>query len=417
MSTLEVAYTLNPITPTQVDRFKPIARSVVGNNSSALGFPSKFGGGRSLVSGGAVTHPEGSLIYYDDRLISCQPITSTHRNIGASILSRCSGAASNARVTVFIEIRNRSQADYYIAAHDFKMILWIDQQLPDCFSGAPPSKHDHEYWIHMENFPGPVFSTSQDRQELVNVMASTAVDAATSDGSTSPMSAEQLHENLETIKRFSEEIDIYQTYAIARLWNMLLQSRVINKYGTPEARLDRFITISERPPKFTGIYEKVNKLMLHTPHAHLVRCARAWADRIAYTQEWRKLKARNEQEWQQVMHLACVLIMRVKYPKSTECVLTALCSFSASLLVNSQSTCSFKVISNFSLLTGLGSLASVYYLLNESQNLGHHAADASTYFQEREEYAYGVQRIAIINAMPQALLIWGFIFFLAAVLI
>ncbi|QRV97990.1 transmembrane protein [Ceratobasidium sp. AG-Ba] len=380
MSTLEVAYTLNPIAPTQVDRFKPTARLVVTKNSGALGLPSKLGGSRSLISRSSIIHPEGSLIHFDDRLISCQPITNAHRTIGATILGRCKDAVSDARVTVFIEIKSRSQADYYIAAHDFKMILWVDQQLPDCFSGAPPSKHEHEYWIHMENFPGPVFSSLLDQQELVNVMASTAVDAATSDGSTSPMSAEQLRENLETIKGFSEEIDIYQTYAIARLWNMLLQSRVINRYGTPEARLDRFITICERPPKFTGVYEKLNKLMLRTPHAHLVRCARAWADRIAYTQEWRKLKARNEQEWQQVMHLT------------------------------------LELGTNIGALR-LAAFASVYYLLNESQNLGHHAADASSYFQEREEYAYGVQRIAIINAMPQALLIWGFIFFLAAILI
>ncbi|KAG8709323.1 hypothetical protein FRC09_000736 [Ceratobasidium sp. 395] len=249
----------------------------------------------------------------------------------------------------------------------------------------------------MENFPGPLFSSPKDRQNLVNVLASSAVDASTSDGSTCPMSVEQIDKGLQMLKSFGDEVDINQTYAIARLWGMLLQSRVINGYGTPEARLDRFISISDTPPRFIGIYETLNGFMFRMPRAHLDRSSRAWADRIAYTQEWRKFRSRNEKEWQQVMLLASVLVL-------------------ASLLVKGQSTCAIMFLPNLALFTGLGSLAGAYYLLNESQNLGDHAADASVYFQEREEHLYGVQKIAIVNAAPQALLIWAFIFFIAAIL-
>ncbi|KAG9080039.1 hypothetical protein FRC06_007140 [Ceratobasidium sp. 370] len=282
--------------------------------------------------------------------------------------------------------------------HESKMITWIDYQLPESFTDATPAKHDHEYWIHMENFPGPFFASPQDRQNLVNVMASLAVDASTSDGSTSPMSVEQIEKGLQMVNSFGDEVDINQTYSIARLWNMILQSRVINKYGTPEARLDRFISVLDNPPRFKGVYETMNRFMFETAGAHLDRCARAWADRIAYTQEWRKFKARNEQEWQQVIQLASALAI-------------------ASLLAKSQSMCTFGFLAHISLLAALGSIANAYYLLNESQNLDNHAADASIYFQKREEHLYGVQRIAITNAVPQALLIWGFVFFLVAVLL
>jgi hypothetical protein len=90
---------------------------------------------------------------------------------------------------------------------------------------------------------------------------------------------------------------------------MILQSRVINKYGTPEARLDRFVTTSDHPPGFAGRYETMAAIMLNTPRAHLGRCARAWADRIAYTEEWRKFRARNEQEWKQVLHLVSTILL------------------------------------------------------------------------------------------------------------
>lgn len=87
---------------------------------------------------------------------------------------------------------------------------------------------------------------------------------------------------------------------------MILQSRVINKYGTPEARLDRFLTITDDPPKFAGRYESLATIMFRTPEAHLRRCSRAWADRIAYTDEWRGFKARNEKEWIMILQLVSI---------------------------------------------------------------------------------------------------------------
>ncbi|ELU36155.1 hypothetical protein AG1IA_09815 [Rhizoctonia solani AG-1 IA] len=155
----------------------------------------------------------------------------------------------------------------------------------------------------MENFPGPRFSTPDDLRLLKHVLSSNAIDVLTSDGSTSPMSVQQIQTHLKSLEVFSSGGDIYQTYAVARLWNLILQSRVINKYGTTDARLDRFISITDNPPTFVGIYAFIAKLMFKRPHIHLGRCSRAWADRIAYTEEWRKFKATNEQEWRQVVKL------------------------------------------------------------------------------------------------------------------
>ncbi|KAG9092540.1 hypothetical protein FS749_015652 [Ceratobasidium sp. UAMH 11750] len=358
MSSHVTNFTFNAIAPTQVNRFVALTQPSTGKSPGAVVSVARNSDATSApVPGNRVVHPEGSLIYWDANLVSCQLITDTHLSLCAQIISRGGDSIARAKFTVFVEIRDHSRADYYIIMHESKMVAWIDYQLPESFADATPAKHDHEYWIHMENFPGPFFASPQDRQNLVNVLASLAVDASTSDGSTSPMSVEQIDKDLRMLSSFGDEVDITQTYSIARLWNMILQSRVINKYGTPEARLDRFISVLDNPPQFKGGYETMNRFMFETPRAHLDRCARAWADRIAYTQEWRKFKARNEQEWQQVVLLASVLVI-------------------ASLLAKSQSTCTFKFLSNIALLAALGSLAGGYYLLNESQNLDNHAADA-----------------------------------------
>ncbi|KAH7329840.1 hypothetical protein B0J17DRAFT_209104 [Rhizoctonia solani] len=162
----------------------------------------------------------------------------------------------------------------------------------------------------MENFPGPRYSTPDDLSSLKHVLSSNAIDALTSEGSTPPMSVQQIQTHLKSLESFSNSRDVHQTYAVARFWNLILQSRVINKYGTPEARQDRFISITDNPPAFAGTYASVSKLMFNRPHAYLGRCSRAWADRIAYTEEWRGYKSTNEREWKQTIDLEVIWVSR-----------------------------------------------------------------------------------------------------------
>ncbi|KAG8698351.1 hypothetical protein FRC08_005985 [Ceratobasidium sp. 394] len=402
-----VDFDLEPIVPSQVNRYTTDLPNYWSSESAATSI---------ISSGNHIVHPEGSLIYWENTLVSSQPITSTHQFLYAHVLGRLDGAIAQEDVTVFIEIRDHSRAGYYVIVHDSKTIAWVDQHLSESFADVAPTKHHHEYWIHMENFPGPHFASSEVRQNLMNVMASLAIDAATSDGSTSPMSPEQIQRHLQMLNSFGGDMDQHQTYAIARLWNVILQSRIVNYYATPGARLDRFADVYSRPPRFTGPHDTIDKLMFCIPRAHLSRCSRVWADRIAYVEEWRSFKAANEQEWQRMMHSAGVAVLLVFcFLIATGLILTRLWLSSASILASNGSTRNFGAMSNMALLAGLGSLASTHYLLHESRNLGDYAGHAVAYFQAREERLDGLQKVAIINAIPQALLAWSFVFLLAAV--
>ncbi|CAE6475741.1 unnamed protein product [Rhizoctonia solani] len=359
------SYTLSAKTPAEFDRFAPVHSIKVDEFESALSIRpnhqfvpptvaiSTYNSAQAI---GTVVHPEGGPISYRGCIVSTQIVTDVYVTIGDHILDQCDLSKENAEITIFVQIQG-CQIDYYVVDHDSKAIIWAGGDVPKSFKGATRARHEHEYWIHMENFPGPRFSTPDDLRLLKHVLSSNAIDVLTSDGSTSPMSVQQIQTHLKSLEVFSSGGDIYQTYAVARLWNLILQSRVINKYGTTDARLDRFISITDNPPTFVGIYAFIAKLMFKRPHIHLGRCSRAWADRIAYTEEWRKFKATNEQEWKQVVKLSCVLVV-------------------VSLLVSKQTSCLFKALPHVALLIALASVASAYYLLDESQNLGDHAADA-----------------------------------------
>ncbi|KAG8749378.1 hypothetical protein FRC12_013449 [Ceratobasidium sp. 428] len=340
-------------------------------------------------------HPEGSVIHYTGSVVSNGPVDEPLEGLGRSLLER---AGLDRYATAFV-MPDRLCIQYYLINHSTKTVMWAGDDVPSAVPVADQQRAQNmlheEYWMHMENFPAPVPASAEDLQHLKVVLASLAVDSSTSDGSTSPFSTSQIQEFLAMLNVFSDELETYESYTIARLWSMIWHARVVNNFGANGACLDRFTPFSSRPPSFSGPHKSLaNCLVGAGADVHLLRCSRAWAGRIAYVTEWRKFKANNEQEWKQTLYLACVLII-------------------ASLLTRSQST--FRFVPNLALALACTSAAASYHLINESQNLGEQAADASVYFQHWEAVQYGVQSLALRNAMPRALLVWGFLVFLLSI--
>ncbi|KAG9119404.1 hypothetical protein FRC07_005585 [Ceratobasidium sp. 392] len=260
------------------------------------------------------THPEGSLIWGSGSVVSNEPLNGPIEAIGKSLLER---AGINEHTTVFVKLNMRC-LEYYIVDHSAKTVTWVEgDSTPDAISMADPYRARNmlreEYWTHMENFPAPTPASVEDLQELKLVLTSLAVDSSTSDGSTSPFfSTAQIQEFLAMLNTFSHTIETHQTYVIARLWSMIWRARAVNSYGTTGACLDRFTPLSASPPAFSGPFAGCASLLVGAgADAHLARCSRAWAGRIAYVTEWRNFKAKNELEWVRTMYLACFLIMLV----------------------------------------------------------------------------------------------------------
>lgn len=349
------------------------------------------------------THPEGSIAHSSGLVVSNVPVTESLEELGNSILEKAGFeiCGSKPRATVFLMPDEKGpRVQYYITDHSARTVLWAGgDDVPNPIAAMEHSRARNilreEYWVHMENFPAPVPATMKDLEELKAVLGSLAIDAATSDGSTSPFTPGQIQEFLAILNTFKGNLGTLQTYAIARLWCMIWHARVVNNYGTPQACLDRFTILSEQPPAFTGPYANYTKYFIGADaNAHLERCSRAWAGRIAYVSEWRNFKAKNELEWSQIMWLACVLII-------------------ASILSRTQSRT--RTIPTIALSLGCASLAHSYCLLTESQSQGIQAADASAHFQNWETARYGIQALALRNAAPRALLVWGFLTFILSI--
>ncbi|KAF8608094.1 hypothetical protein BDV93DRAFT_541468 [Ceratobasidium sp. AG-I] len=395
-------YTLNPVLPSSIDRFTTGKCDEFKGSSygSCASFNVSSSSSRTPPSQlcDRFIHPEGSIFYHLQNIVSTQEVTNAHICLVEEVLRNCEAWVANADITIVLDLKGNG-ADYYVVVHQSKSVVWAHGKAPKFFSSTTNTQLELEYWLHTENFPGPWFTTPEDMQLLKNALSSYAADVATSDGSTSPLSAKQLESHIRTLDSFSPEREINQTYAIARLWTMILQSRIINGYGTANPRLDRFLVIGDHPPSFQSPYALAARLSFGTAGTHLHRCSRAWADRIAYTEEWNQFKTKNQHDWEMTMRLSCILALG--------------CLLYGVHLTHVLS----MVISRVALLLTLASVASSFYLSNESQNLGNHASDASNYFQQREEALHGVQRIAIINALPQTCLCWAFLMFLLLIIV
>jgi hypothetical protein len=223
MSTTAV-YSHNPIAPSDFDRF-----GLVGHEK-AQGIPSylvsqsqreervEFSTIESPFekiaphSSNVITHPEGCFMYYRDNVVSPQPVGNAHLVLADEIICGCETWVAAADTTVFLDLKG-TRVDYYVATNQPKTIVWASGQLPESFQDTTSTKRELEYWAHTENFPGPRFATEQDLQLLRNTLASYAIDAATSEGSTSPMSVLQIQMHLRTLDSFDTS-GVHQTYAI-----------------------------------------------------------------------------------------------------------------------------------------------------------------------------------------------------------
>ncbi|KAG9126067.1 hypothetical protein FRC07_005045 [Ceratobasidium sp. 392] len=299
-----------PCLPSDYDRFAdPLPRTVGPKpRNSTPQFSATVNTSNNKI------HPEGSNLWFSGCVVSNKPVEQPLDALGNSLLEKAKLESSDRHATVFV-MSVGPCIRYYIVNHLTKVAMWADcDGIPNAVSAVEPKRaHNilHEqYWVHMENFPAPIPATAEDLQELKVVLASYAIDSSTSDGSTSPFSSAQICEFLTVLNTLSGEIEMFQTYTIARLWSMIWHARVVNSFGTTGACLDRFTGLPENPPVFHGPCAFWARLFVGTgADAHLTRCSRVWAGRVAYVTEWRNFKSKNELEWNQIMYLACVLMI------------------------------------------------------------------------------------------------------------
>ncbi|CUA74535.1 hypothetical protein RSOLAG22IIIB_05595 [Rhizoctonia solani] len=276
-----------------------------------------------------IIHPEGLPYFYQDKFVTSDNLNDPHVKglVTSAVALICcmlrhlkdiqDDFKFHDEVELCVELKSTEyppKFNYYIADHAKQIIFWADSREPGGIQEAKGAIRDNilreEYWKHVEYYPCHREVPKTCIGELKNLMAAYATDAATSEGSTSPMSAKDIASHMANLNAFGEESNDKKTWAAARLFGLFIRSQILNRYGMQNARLDRFASLEESPPTFRGHYACINKYFtLNLGDKHLQRCARAWADRIAYTESWRAYKEHYLKEWKEIRRLACMLML------------------------------------------------------------------------------------------------------------
>ncbi|EUC57441.1 hypothetical protein RSOL_222110 [Rhizoctonia solani AG-3 Rhs1AP] len=270
-----------------------------------------------------IIHPEGLPYFHQDKLVTSDNLDDPHvKELVASAVALVCCMLRHMKdiqedfkfhdeVELCVELKSTDyppKFNYYIADHAKQTIFWADSREPESIQEAKGVIRDkilrEEYWKHVEYYPCHREVPKACLEELKNLMAAYATDAATSEGSTSPMSAKDIASHIANLNSFGEESNDKKTWAIARIFGLFIRSQILNRYGMQNARLDRFASLEDSPPTFQGRYACINKyLTLNLGDKHLQRCARAWADRIAYSESWRAYKEHYLKEWKEIRRL------------------------------------------------------------------------------------------------------------------
>lgn len=158
-----------------------------------------------------LTHRKSSLIY----ILSSQKIAKGQTILADHILDQCGDSEVDAPVTGFVKFSEHNHpANCYFLVQHLKQVAWIVDQTPELLNGDTWESREHEYWVHMKNFPEPCFLTSEDPRLLKHIFRSNVSQLAPKElVSSMPIEHSKLYSAMQNLP--SGEGDVNQIYEIS----------------------------------------------------------------------------------------------------------------------------------------------------------------------------------------------------------
>ncbi|KAI0825103.1 hypothetical protein BC628DRAFT_1321119 [Trametes gibbosa] len=296
---------------------------------------------------------------------------------------------------------------YYFVDHLNQTVFWLEDidpsrhdigLLPACSVAHTRYLLQEQYWRHCEYFPHRAVP-EKSKRDLINIFTQGRADLLTSTMSTFPYSAEECERYLQLLKSLTED-DEYSTWIIARLWSAISRHRYHTFYGEDYARISRDQRRYDRAPaQFNTALSAFAILLFNMPTKRKVDMELLFVDDIAFAKHWQEFAVTNLNEWKEscAMALGMTLIGGVTALRPT----------------NPASAC----FGSLSVILSLGALASSGLLLQQYTGAEKFTASmAADHLSQIQHPKYDFQPIAMVYAIPRALVVWSVIFQTAHIL-
>ncbi|KAF5379211.1 hypothetical protein D9615_005889 [Tricholomella constricta] len=237
------------------------------------------------------------------------------------------------------------------------------------------------------------------------------VDQILSPTSTVPYSVGDLEKMLSLANNLKKNVHgKFQgsTCFLSSLMYVFVRQRFYDFHGQPGARMGSDQSVyGKAQHKRSWIILSLSPCLFFAPHVHLRALEKMWIDGITRSVLWADFMAKLYAEWQEFTLYGTVL-------------LNANVAFLAiqSVDENHENARSPAQIASYaSIAASIGTIILGLLLVRQNRSKGRDTVvDASTYLHKRSNQAMGLETLAIMFALPYALLMWGMVSFLFAFL-
>ncbi|OSD01482.1 hypothetical protein PYCCODRAFT_1445733 [Trametes coccinea BRFM310] len=295
---------------------------------------------------------------------------------------------------------------YYYVDHANRTLFWVQEfDIIDSVDEVRGLKTlsqiqpevEAKYWAHCEMYPYGHNIPEEVFNDLSGMLLFASIDVLTSMTSTVVYRPDDVHRMLGLVKSAKgvRETD-YATVAI-------VHQRFLNMHGQTYARLgrDQSIYNTVKQPR-TALIKLLAPLFFNAPEVHLRGLEKIWIDNIIAIQPWSGFIGKLQNEWQEFVLYATVL-------------LNANVAFLAIPSVDdgSGNLTAPQISSYLSIVASVGSILLGLLLIRQHRVKSKETADeAWRYLSSRKHPTLGLETLAIIYSLPYALLMWGMVTFL-----
>ncbi|KAF7364983.1 hypothetical protein MVEN_00369200 [Mycena venus] len=266
-----------------------------------------------------------------------------------------------------------------------------------------------QYWQHCAMFPDSLQLAAELINELQDYLIYSIGDILTSTLSTVSISVEDLKTWLSVVRQLPCH-GLGSAYTFARLMGHLAQDRFLNFHGMPCARLSLDQSVyDENKPTRSFLFRAVSPLLFFATEVYSQYLENAYTDKMVLTRVWTPLIQKLNKEWEDFILLATfILNANVGF----------LAIQSVDNLPPSGHHSTVQILSYLSIVASIGSIMLGLLLVRQNRTKLHEAAwEISQSIDRRTSKLFGVELLALIFALPWALLMWSMIFFFGAFMV
>ncbi|KAG5635306.1 hypothetical protein H0H81_011766 [Sphagnurus paluster] len=291
----------------------------------------------------------------------------------------------------------------FLRVHNIRRSSWIDLVL-ELEQGDDPDTlyylidHSNRSVFFLDEFDA---SNLLIWQEVDGVSTPTHVNQIISATSTVPYSVEDLQKMLNLVNSMEKCTDGSfhgSTRVLSCLMFVFVRQRFYNFHGQPCARLERDQSVYEQTQnKRSWLIVSLSPILFFAPEVHLRALEKVWIDGITRTVLWKEFVGKLYDEWQEFTLYGTVL-------------LNANVAFLAIQSVDENHTDSrslAQIASYTSIAASLGSIILGLLLVRQYRSKGRDVVEATGYLHRRSNKIMGMETLAIMFALPYALLMWG----------